>query len=48
MSVEERLKKTIDVLKCVQPYNYDAMVRLVACVNELENILREGAAKKDG
>lgn len=48
MSTEERILRTIATLKRVQPYNYDAMVLLVACVNELENIVKEGSAKKDG
>lgn len=44
MTTEERLKKTIAALKLVQPNNYDSMVLLVACVNELTAILKE---KKD-
>ena len=37
----ERIQKIIATLKHVQPNNYDSMVLLVACVNELTAILKE-------
>ena len=42
MTIEERIRKTIEVLKHVQPANYDSMVCLVASVNELESVLKDG------